>query len=77
MAKILVFGTEGAQIESSSFIGDSGRAKSRTLRTQQPWRHLYSPKATVVRHMTQLSLHTNDARHKAVSHMTQLTSRHA
>ncbi|GFU55686.1 hypothetical protein TNCV_1649951 [Trichonephila clavipes] len=29
-----------------------------------------------VRHMKQLSRHSNDATHKAVSHMTELTRRH-
>ncbi|GFX73193.1 hypothetical protein TNCV_1245161 [Trichonephila clavipes] len=72
MAKILVYGTEDAQIESS-FIGDPGRENRTTPFPRSIRSAIYPPKRSnqAVRHMMQLSRHTNDTTHKAVSHMTQ------
>ncbi|GFU92540.1 hypothetical protein TNCV_4794691 [Trichonephila clavipes] len=53
MAKILVFGSEGAQIKSS-FIGDPGRAKRATEVVAPSIHRKYNQ---VVRHMTNLSRH--------------------
>ncbi|GFX12078.1 hypothetical protein TNCV_2998611 [Trichonephila clavipes] len=83
MAKILVFGTDGAQIESSSFIGDPGHANRTAPFTLSSRGAIYPPQKqpsrqthdAISRHTTKPS-HTHDATQTSrPARMTQLLTR--
>ncbi|GFX45808.1 hypothetical protein TNCV_934471 [Trichonephila clavipes] len=69
IAKLLVFGTEAAQIESSSLIGNPVRTKKPHPSLQQSWRHLSTAK--------QPSHQINDAIKPSHTNDATYTSRHA
>ncbi|GFU42712.1 hypothetical protein TNCV_3139121 [Trichonephila clavipes] len=79
MAKILVFATEGSQIESS-FIGDPGRPKRTAPFTRSSLGAIYPPqmqhtKPSHTNEATHKPLRMNDATRKSRRKVTQLLTR--